>query len=342
MGFVHLHVHSEYSLLDGACRIRESVSAARSMGMDALALTDHGAMYGVVQFYEACRANAIRPLLGCEVYVARSSRLNKTEGTQDKPYHLVLLAEDERGYRNLMRIVSIGFLEGFYYRPRVDLDVLAAHSRGIIALTGCLEGEVPVRLQAGDRRGAALSLGRYAEVFGDGNVFVELQRNGVPGQEEVNAGLIDLAKRQGLGVVATNDCHYLRREDASYHEVLLAIQTATNVKDPTRLRFTGDQFYLRSPMEMEELFRDVPEAIRNTGLIAERCNVELDTGSVHLPEYPLPPGEDASARLREMAYAGLRDRLGGRTDGSREERLEQELRMIERMGYSSYFLVVWD
>ena len=342
MGFAHLHVHTEYSLLDGACRIKDAVGLASSMGMDALAITDHGVMYGVVQFYEACKAAGVRPVIGCEVYLARSSRLDKSQGLSDKPYHLVLLAETDEGYRNLMRIVSAGFLEGFYYKPRVDLEVLSRHSRGLIALTGCLEGEVLALLQAGDAKGAARSLGRYIDIFGRGNVFVELQRNGVPGQDRVNVGLIELASRLDLPLVATNDCHYLRREDASYHEVLLAIQTGTNLKDEGRLRFAGDQFYLRSPREMEELFRDVPEAVRNAGLIAQRCDVRLDTESVHLPEYPLPEGQSASSFLREKAFEGLRQRTGGVPDRLREERLDQELRMIERMGYSSYFLVVWD
>ena len=342
MTFTHLHVHTEYSLLDGACRIGEAARMASSMGMGALAVTDHGAMYGAVGFYDACKSNGIHPILGCEVYVARGSRLTKTEGTGDKPYHLVLLAETTEGYRNLMRVVSTGFLDGFYYKPRVDLDTLAKYPKGIIALTGCVEGEVPLSLQSGDERRAALALGRYADIFGRENLFVELQRNGVPGQERTNARLVELARKQGLPLVATNDCHYLRREDASYHEVLLAIQTGTNMKDPNRLRFTGDQFYLRSPQEMEEIFQDLPEAIQNTGIIAGRCKAELDLGSIHLPEYPLPPGQDPAGVLREMARSGLSERTRGKPDPVREQRLAQELSMIERMGYSSYFLVVHD
>lgn len=340
--FTHLHVHTEYSLLDGACRIKDAVELASSSGMDALAMTDHGVMYGTVPFYDACKSGGLKPIIGCEVYVARSSRLNKTQGTLDKPYHLVLLAEDDRGYKNLMRIVSTGFLDGFYYRPRVDLEVLASHSEGLIALTGCLEGEIPVHVQEGDARKASMSLARYVEIFGKDNVFVEVQRNGISGQEEVNARLVDLARSKGLPVVATNDCHYLRRDDASHHGVLLAIQTGTNIKDPERLRFTGDQFYLRSPEEMSELFKDLPDAIENTCLIARRCNVEISTHAVHLPEYPLPPGQDAATRLRDMAFEGLLRRTGGKRDPVREERLEQELAMIEQMGYSSYFLIVWD
>ncbi len=342
MTFAHLHVHTEYSLLDGACRIWESARAAREMGMKSLSVTDHGAMYGVVSFYDTCNAEGIRPILGCEVYVARESRFNKTEGTRDKPYHLVLLSETNEGYKNLSRIVSTGFLDGFYYKPRVDLQTLAKYSKGIIALTACLEGEIPQRLEAGDERGAVSALERYCDIFGRQNVFVEVQRNGVPGQDRLNARLVEVARRQGLPLVATNDCHYLRREDASHHEVLLCIQTGTNMKDASRLRFTGDQFYLRSPEEMRELFKDLPSAVDNTGLVAERCDVRLDQGSVHLPEFPIPPGQSAVSILREMAVSGLDDRTAGNPDRVRTERLSTELSMIERMGYSSYFLVVHD
>lgn len=342
MSFAHLHVHTEYSLLDGACRTGEVARLAASMGMKSLAVTDHGAMYGVVGFVDACKSAGVHPVIGCEVYVARGSRLVKTEGTQDKPYHLVLLAETDEGYRNLMRIVSTGFIDGFYYRPRVDLDVLSSYSKGLIALTGCLEGEVPVHLQEGNPRKAEESLARYRDIFGKGNLFVEVQRNGVPGQDEINSSLAGLARRLGLSLAATNDCHYLSREDAAYHEVLLAIQTGTTLKDPNRLRFSGDQFYLRSPGEMEALFSELPGAVDNTGEIAARCQAELDFGSIHLPEYPLPPGENATTRLREMAMKGLLSRTGGACDPAREGRLAQELQMIDRMGYSSYFLVVED
>lgn len=342
MGFTHLHVHTEYSLLDGACRISEAPSLAKKMGMDALAVTDHGAMYGTVAFYESCKAAGVKPILGCEVYVARNSRLDKTQGTSDKPYHLVLLAEDQTGYLNLMRLVSIGFLEGFYYRPRVDLETLARHSKGLIALTACLEGELAVRLSEGRTRAAEEALGTYLDIYGRDNLFIEVQRNGVPGQDAVNAGLVDLAKKFRVPLVATNDCHYLAREDAGPHEVLLAIQTATNLNDPKRLSFTGDQFYLKSPEEMAAIFHDIPEALENTGLIAERCDVRLDIGKIHLPEYPIAPGESAGSVLRKKAWEGFRERFGGRRDPVREERLERELGMIDSMGYSSYFLIVED
>jgi DNA polymerase-3 subunit alpha len=342
MHFTHLHVHTEYSLLDGACRIAEAPALAKKMGMDSLAITDHGAMYGVVGFYESCKTAGVKPILGCEVYVARKSRLDKTAGLNDKPYHLVLLAENRTGYLNLMRVVSTGFLEGFYYKPRVDLETLARYSKGLIALTGCMEGELAVKLAEGRPEAAADALDRYLSIYGKQNLFVEIQRNGVPGQEEINAGLIDLSRRFGVPLAATNDCHYLSREDAHPHEVLLAIQTGTNLSDPARLSFTGDQFYMKSPEEMAAAFGDLPEALESTNLIAGRCQVQLDLGEIHLPEYPLPPGESAAGVLRRMAAQGLEWRLGGKRDPVREERLDRELRMIEDMGYSSYFLVVED
>jgi DNA polymerase-3 subunit alpha len=342
MNFTHLHVHTEYSLLDGATRIKETCALARKMGMDSLAITDHGNMHGAIAFYEACEANGIKPIIGCEVYVARESRLKKSEGTNDRPYHLVLLAETDRGYKNLLKVVSCGYLEGFYYKPRVDLEVLSEHSEGLLALTACVEGEVPHHLGLGDQKRAQQALGRYLDVFGKDNLYIEVQRNGVPGQEQVNRALADMAKRNGLPLVATNDCHYITRDDAKYHDVLLAIQTGTNIKDPKRLRFSGSDFYLRSPDEMSELFKDVPHAVANTLTIARRCNAGPGLGQIHLPEFPLEPGESAESRLRQMALGGLRKRLGGRNDGVRDERLEYELAMIEKMGYSSYFLIVSD
>ena len=342
MGFCHLHVHTEYSLLDGACRISEVCRAAKSMGMRSLAITDHGTMYGVVNFYNACKAQGLNPIIGCEVYVAKDSRFAKNDGLKDNPYHLVLLAENNEGYRNLMKIVSIGFLEGFYYRPRVDLETLARYSRGIIALTACPEGEVPSLLLQRRPKEARDSLGRYRDIFGKESVFIELQRNGVPGQDLLNEGLVELSKKNGVPLVATNDCHYLSKEDARYHDVLLAIQTATSINDPKRLRFPGDEFYLKSPAEMEKAFSDVPSALANTVFIEERCRVELDFSSIYLPEFPVPEGETAYSYLRQKAIAGLRERLAGRRDPEREIRLEYELSMIEKMGYSSYFLIVAD
>lgn len=340
--FSHLHVHTEYSLLDGACRIKEMCSLARRMGMDSVAITDHGSMYGVLSFYNACREVGLRPIVGCEVYVARGSRHTKNQGVKDDPYHLVLLAETNEGYKNLMKIVSIGFLEGFYYRPRVDLETLSRYSKGLIALTGCIAGEIPSWLARGLKGEAGKSLCRYLDIFGKDNVFIEIQRNGVEGQEEINKELVALSERYGVPLVATNDCHYLTRKDARYHEILLAIQTGTNIDDPSRLRFPSDEFYFKSPEEMALEFADLPEAISNTGLIADRCNVQLDFSSIHLPEYPLPDGQDSFVLLSELATEGLKRKSGGVIDETRQERLEYELSVIKSMGYSSYFLIVAD
>ncbi|HHY17980.1 MAG TPA: DNA polymerase III subunit alpha [Firmicutes bacterium] len=340
--FNHLHVHTEYSLLDGACRIQELCVLAKKMGMDSLAITDHGAMYGVVSFYDACTNMGLRPIIGCEIYVARESRLNKTHGTKDEPYHLILLAETPQGYRNLIKIASIGFLEGFYYKPRVDREVLSRYSKGLIALTACLDGEIPRLLRHGKTAEARKSLATYVDIFGKDNVFLEVQRNGLEIQEEVNRGLVKLSRGQRVPLVATNDCHYLTKSDARYHEILLAIQTGTNIMDPGRLRFPGSEFYLKSPAEMTKAFQDMPEAIANTALIADRCRVELDFSSIHLPDYPVPGGATSFSILAEKAQSGLGARLKGRIDSIKQTRLDYELSMIDKMGYSSYFLIVAD
>ncbi len=340
--FNHLHIHTEYSLLDGFCRINELCETARNMGIEALAMTDHGVMYGAVEFYKSCLANGIRPILGCEVYVARGSRLTKDRGTKDDPYHLVLLAETQRGYRNLLKIVSTGFLDGFYYKPRVDLELLSRYSKGLIALTACLDGEVPRLLRQKNMQAASKSLGKYVDIFGKENVFLELQRNGIEIQNKVNAGLVQLSKKHKIPIVATNDCHYLKRSDARHHEVLLAIQTGTNINDASRLRFHGDEFYLKTPDEMIRTFSDLPQAITNTQLIACRCDVKIDLSSTHLPDYPVPHGETADSYLRNVAKTRLIDRLDGNVSAFKRERLEHELKVIADMGYSSYFLVVAD
>ncbi len=342
MSFTHLHVHTEWSLLDGACKVKELCRLAKQYGMDSLAITDHGSMYGVVKFYQECLEVGLKPILGCEIYVARGSRKTRSGGTSDKPFHLVLLAKDQVGYVNLMKIVSRGFLEGFYYRPRADWEVLSQHSKGLVALTGCLDGEVPYYVANGPGGKAEESLGRYLDIFGRGNVFLEIQRNGAPGQGRVNEGLVTLSKSMGVPLVATNDCHYLTRSDAVYHDILLAIQTGTDLKDPNRLSFSGDQFYVKTPDEMKALFHDLPQAVDNTLAISEMCDVRLDFEAIHLPEYPLPPDVTAESHLRKMSIEGLRGRMGGRVDRVSEARLERELDMIVRMGYSSYFLIVSD
>lgn len=339
--FVHLHVHSAYSLLDGAGRIGDLVEAARRYQMPALALTDHGVMYGCVEMYKAARAAGLKPILGCEVYVAPRTLRDRTPRVDDNLAHLVLLAADVRGYRNLMALVSRAFLEGFYYKPRVDKELLAEYSGGLVALSSCLAGEVPARLLAGDEEGARQVAGQYRDIFGAGNFYLELQDQNLPQQPELNAALIRLARRTGLPLVATNDVHYVRPEDAAAHDILLCIQTGKSVHDPNRLRFPTEEFYFKSPQEMAALFAEVPGALANTLNIAERCNVELELGKLHLPEFPLPAGKSAPAYLEELCRAGLKRRYGT-PDRRAEERLRAELDIIERMGYSSYFLIVWD
>ncbi len=339
--FVHLHVHSEYSLLDGACRIEKLAQKACEEHMPALALTDHGTMYGTVEFYEACRQQGVKPLLGCEVYLAQRTRFDREVHRDDSPFHLVLLAQDQQGYTNLLKLVSRSFLEGFYYRPRVDDELLAAHSQGLIALSACMAGDIPHYLHLGDESRARQRAVHYRELFGKENFFLELQDNGVKGQREVNAKLLALARDLDLGVVATNDCHYLEQAEASAHDVLLCIQTNKRVDDEERLRFPSDQFYLRTGREMEELFREVPEAISNTVAIAERCEVELPFDEFHLPEFSLPVGVKPGKRLEELCQIRLPERYR-EPEPEVLKRLEQELGTINSMGFASYFLIVSD
>lgn len=361
--FVHLHLHTEYSLLDGAARIEDLVRRASEMGMKAIAITDHGVMYGVVHFYKACKKHGIKPIMGCEVYVAPRSRFDRAPKVDDSPYHLVLLAENQEGYRNLMKLCSLGSLEGFYYKPRVDEELLRRHSRGLIALSACLAGQIPSLLAEGNYDRAREAALRYREIFGPENFFLELQDHGLEEQVAVNQRLIRIAGETGIPLVATNDCHYLDRTDARAHDVLLCIQTAKSVDDPGRMRFPNDEFYLKSFEEMHGLFGHIPEAIENTVRIADRATVEFEFGKVHLPHYHIPDGYDDASYLRKVCYDRLPSRypeLTGVSSGLAREspglteslpesprpdvirRLDYELSMIERMGYSSYFLIVWD
>ncbi|WP_324715581.1 DNA polymerase III subunit alpha [Carboxydochorda subterranea] len=339
--FVHLHNHTQYSLLDGACRVDELVKQAVSFGMPAVAVTDHGALYGLVEFYKAAKAAGIKPILGAELYLAPKSRHDKSGGPGDAAHHLLVLAENEEGLRNLMKLSTIGFLEGFYYKPRIDHEVLAAHARGLVGTTGCMSAEVSARLLEGDEEGARAALGRYLDIFGRDHFYVELQRNGVDGQEALNARLVAMAREWKLPVIATNDTHYLRREDAAFHDVLLCIQTGKYLSDPNRLRFATDQFYFRSPGEMRQLFADVPEACDRTLEVAERCNVELKLGRPELPAFETPHGESADEYLRQLAYEGARRRFGEMDDEVRQ-RLDYELGIIQQTGFAGYFLIVQD
>jgi DNA polymerase-3 subunit alpha len=340
--FVHLHVHSEYSLLDGAARIEPMVRLAREQGSPAIAITDHGAMYGAVPFYKAARAAGVKPIIGCEVYVAQRTRRDRMPKVDDDPYHLVLLATGPEGYRNLVKLVSAASLEGFYYKPRVDRELLAAHSRGLIALSGCLGGEIARHILAG-RPGEALNTAAfYRDVFGRDSFFVEIQNHHLEDERRVNPELVRLARELDLGLVATNDPHYLHRGDARAHDVLLCIQTAAALGDSGRMRFPNDEFYLKSPEEMTALFRDLPEALDNTVAIAERCSFRFELGQIHLPHYEIPTGESPDAYLERLCRDGLVRRYGENPSPEAVARLDRELAMIREMGYSGYFLIVWD
>ncbi len=339
--FVHLHTHTEYSLLDGACRIDKLIARAKELGMDSIAITDHGNMYGTVKFYKEAVKQGIKPILGCEVYTAPRSRFDM-EGRQDKdPGHLVLLAENETGWHNLMKIVSAGFTEGFYYKPRVDMELLREHSEGIIAMSACLGGDIPSAILEGDDGKVRKYIEDFIDVFGKENFFLELQDHGIPEQKMVNTRLITLSREYGLQLVATNDIHYIEKEDAKAQDVLLCIQTNRKVNDENRMKFGTEEFYVKSPDEMVGLFPELPQAMENTVKIANRCNVELEFGKFHLPKFPLPAGMDSFGYLKELCEKGLAERYGDRGD-SLTERLEYELNTIRDMGYVDYFLIVWD
>ena len=341
MGFTHLHVHTEYSLLDGSSKITEIVKQAKALGMENLAITDHGAMYGVIDFYKECKAQGVHPVIGCEVYVAERSRFQKEGRSDAEYYHLVLLAETQQGYENLIKMVSLGFIEGFYYKPRIDLDLLRENHEGIIALSACLAGAVPRALiGSGYEKAKEVAL-EYAEIMGEGNFYLELQDHGIPEQAQVNQQLLRMSRETGLPLVATNDVHYTYKEDAAAHDILLCIQTGKKVDDQDRMRYEGGQFYLKSPEEMAELFPYAPQAIANTEEIARRCQVEFKFHELKLPAYDVPQGYDARGYLRMLCEKGLSERYAQETPELRE-RLEYELGVIEKMGYVDYFLIVWD
>lgn len=340
--FVHLHNHSEYSLLDGATRIPDMVAAAKKMGMEALALTDHGNMYGVVDFYKAAGDAGIKPILGCEVYVAPQSRFDRANGNRDEnAYHLILLAENNRGYKNLLQLVTLGYREGFYYKPRVDEELLQQYNQGLICLSGCLSGLIPSLILQGNREEAKQTALKYREFFGPDNFYLELQENGIMEQKMVNKELASIGQETGIPLAATNDIHYLRPEDAEAHDVLLCIQTGKTVDEDDRMRFPTDQFYMKSQEEMAESFAWCPQAVSNTVAIARRCNVTLDFGTLHLPEYPVPEGHTTDSWLRELCQRNLPRRYPN-PNPEVVKRLEYELKVIEDMGYSGYFLIVWD
>ena len=342
MNFTHLHVHTEYSLLDGSNKIKEYVDRVRELGMDSAAITDHGVMYGVIDFYRAARAAGINPILGCEVYVAPGSRFDREAGSgDDRYYHLVLLAENNQGYSNLMKIVSKGFVEGFYYKPRVDLSLLEKYHEGIIALSACLAGEVARFLTRGMYEDAKKAALRYQDIFGKGNFFLELQDHGIPEQQNVNQQLLKMHRETGIELVATNDVHYTLAEDAQPHDVLLCLQTGKKLADEDRMRYEGGQYYVKSPEEMERLFPYAPEALENTHKIAQRCHVEIEFGVTKLPKFDVPEGYTSWEYLNELCFKGLEERYQPVTE-ELKERLNYELSTIRNMGYVDYFLIVWD
>ena len=342
MSFTHLHVHTEYSLLDGSSKIKELVHQAKELGMDSIAITDHGAMYGVIDFYKAAKEEGIKPVIGCEIYVTTGSRFQKeARQGENRYYHLVLLAENDQGYHNLMKIVSRGFTEGFYYKPRVDYEVLERYHEGIIALSACLAGEVASYICEDNYEKAKSAALKMQEIFGEGNFFLEMQDHGISAQTKVNTALLKMSKETGIGLVATNDIHYTFKEDAEAHDILLCIQTGKKVQDEDRMRYEGGQYYLKSPEEMQRLFPYAREALENTGKIAERCNVEIVFGEQKVPEYDVPEGYTAVEYLRHLCEEGIVRRYEEVTDELRE-RLDYELKTIENMGYVDYFLIVWD
>ncbi len=339
--FTHLHVHSEYSLLDGSAKIGELVSKTLELGMDSIAITDHGVMYGVIDFYKAAKAQGVKPILGCEVYVASGSRFNRDNREDNFYYHLVLLAENNKGYENLVRLVSLGFTEGYYYKPRIDLEALEKYSEGLIALSACLAGPVAKTMLNINYERAKETALEYLRIMGQGNFYLELQDHQIPDQLTLNPLLVKLSQETGIPLVCTNDVHYVNKDDASAHEILLCIQTNKTINDEDRMTYPGQQFYLKSPEEMALTFRDYPEALQNTEEIAKRCNVNITFNEYKLPKYELPPGAKAYDYLYELCVNGLKQKYGTITQ-QLTDRLNYELKTISDMGFVDYFLVVWD
>ena len=340
--FVHLHLHTEYSLLDGACRITELLDTAAERGDTAVAITDHGVMYGAVDFYKEAKKRGIKPIIGCEVYVAQRTRFDKVHELDAEHRHLVLLCENNTGYQNLIAIVSRAWTEGFYSKPRVDFDLLREHHEGLIALSACLAGEIPRALTAGDYNGAKEAALRYRDIFGENNFFLELQDHGLREQKRINPSIMKLSDETGIPLVVTNDCHYISQEDNKMHHILLCIQTNHTVEDKDGMEFGSDQFYYKTEEEMRALFPSHPEAADNTAKIAQRCNVEFEFGKTKLPHFDTPNGQENTAFFRDKCYEGLRRHYGDHPDSALTERLEYELSTIEHMGYVNYYLIVYD
>ncbi|SHH18056.1 DNA-directed DNA polymerase III (polc) [Tepidibacter thalassicus DSM 15285] len=339
--FIHLHVHTEYSLLDGFSRINKLIKRAKELNMKAVAITDHGSMFGVIEFYKKAKKEGIKPIIGCEVYTASRSLRDKDPNFDKYQGHLVLLAKDMTGYKNLIKLVSTAYVEGFYYKPRIDFEELQKHSEGIIALSACLGGDVQQSLLNRNYEKAKKIALKLNDIFGQDNFYLELQDHGLKEQREVNLSLIKLSEETGIPLVVTNDVHYVSKEDSKIHDILLCIQTGKTFKDENRMKFETDEFYLKSKEEMYDLFSYVPDALENTVKIANRCNLEFDFNQIHLPKYKVPDGFTPSSYLRKLCMDGLKERF---ENPSNEiiERLNYELNVIENMGYVEYFLIVWD
>ena len=343
MDFVHLHVHSEYSLLDGMCRIKDIPKRAKELGMKAIALTDHGVMFGSALFYQACQKEGIKAIIGCEVYVAPKSRFDKEFSKDyDKYNHLILLVKDKEGYQNLIKLVSIGFTEGFYSKPRIDKEVLEKYSKGLVCLSGCLAGELSKAILDDDLKKAEEIALWYKNVFGE-DYYLEVQNNGLSEQLKVNQQLISLARKLEIPLVATNDAHYLKREDSFNHEILLCMQTGKRINDSDRMKFGTDEFYIKSPEEMNDYFEAVPEAIENTTKIADKCNFDFEFGVTKLPNYDVPDEfKTHEDYFKHIAQEGLEKRYGKNYSDEVKNRSEYEMKVISKMGYVDYFLIVWD
>ena len=342
MAFAHLHVHTEYSLLDGASRVKELIRRTKELGMDSVAITDHGVMYGAVRFYKEAKAQGVHPVIGCEVYLAPGMRQERAEVDGTRYYHLILLAENETGYRNLVELISLANIEGYYYKPRIDKELLRQYHEGVIALSACVAGEIPQAILRGNNERAEALVAEYVEIFGQDNFFLEIQDHGLPEEKTVNRALRELAKKYDIGLVATNDVHYVHADDSEFHDILLCVQTGRTINDPDRMRFSGPDYYLKSEEEMAALFADYPEALENTAKIAARCQVDFTFGELQLPFYPLPEHfESDDAYLRALCEERLSSRYADVTDEIRT-RLDYELGVIHGMGYASYFLIVWD
>lgn len=340
--FVHLHVHSEYSLLDGACRIKELVQRVKDLGQNAVAVTDHGNMYAAIEFYNECKREGVKPIIGCEVYVAPHSRFDKYSKSDMSPYHLVLLCKNNQGYQNLIKLVSIGFIDGFYNRPRIDIDVLRQHSEGLICLSACLAGEVPRKISADDYEGAKKTALTYNEIFGEGNYYLEVQDHDVDEQRAVLPFMYKLSRETGIPLVATNDAHYLQKDDAKMQKILMCIATNTFIDDPDAMDLGSEEYYIKSYDEMNKLFSNVPQALSNTVKIAKQCNVEFEFGKTKLPHFEIEGVSDNTVYFRNLCQKGLRERYGNNPDKTILDRMEYEIGIISQMGYINYYLIVWD